>query len=105
MKTEVASVSVAAQVSAAVAAAVRAFSDPSGLVITIARGVPTKSGERRDLLRIRNNATQETTSYFLNATTDEITNANGVTEQHFAIRPMRPQAPSTAAVAASDAPF
>lgn len=105
MKTEVASASVAAQVSAAVSAAVRAFSDPSGLVITIARGVPTKSGERRDLLRIRNNATQETVSYFLNATTDEIANANGVTEQHFAIRQMRAPAPAPVAPDATEVPF
>lgn len=105
MKTEVASASVAAQVSAAVSAAVRAFSDPSGLVITIARGVPTKSGDTRDLLRIRNNATQETVSYFLNASTEETTNANGVTEQHFAIRPMRAPAPAPTAPAASECPF
>jgi len=106
MKTEAVSASVGDQVSEAVSAAVRMFTDPSGLVITIARGVPMKSGERRDLLKIRDNATGKTVSYFLNCgPTRETLTANGVTESHIGIRQMRDTAHAPTSAAASECPF
>ena len=85
-------------VASAVSLAVRAFSDRNALVISIARGVPTKSGQRRDLLRITDNSTGKSESYFLNASTDETTMPNGVVEQHFAVRRMRDAAPAAPAI-------
>ncbi len=87
----------ASAVATAVSLAVRAFSDRNALVISIARGVPLRSGETQDLLRITDNSTGKSESYFLNASTDEVMAPNGVIEQHFAVRRMREQATASPA--------
>ena len=96
--------SIAATVSSAASAAVLAFMRRDAIVVTIARDVPTASGNTIDVLRIRVPGTGVERSYFLNAVTEVTTSAAGVSEQHLALTPMRaPAAPAASALPAEEA--